>query len=102
MNSGPSENGDTHAELLAGTAKIPWRELQRFFAAGRTLILDSRLDLVEVATQIAGNSTEAVTALTTAGQLRKVPDEQALEWFEADTVVWAVVVAPWVLVQAPS
>ncbi len=101
MNSGPSENGETHAELLAGTAKIPWRELQRFFAAGRTLILDSQLDMVDVATQIAGNSTEAVTALTKGGQLRKVPDEQALEWFEDDTVVWAVVVAPWVLVQSP-
>ena len=28
-----------------------------------------------------------------------VSDQQALKWYEDDTIVWAVVVKPWILVQ---
>ena len=35
----------------------------------------------------------------TGGQVAQVSDTQALEWLEADTLMWAVVVKPWILVQ---
>ena len=46
----------TSAELIRGklnseTARIPWKELQRYFAGGYTMTVDCQLDLVEVAYQ---------------------------------------------------
>jgi hypothetical protein len=35
-----------------------------------------------------------------AGQIARVSDAQALAWYESDADVWAVVVRPYVLVQA--
>ena len=34
-----------------------------------------------------------------AGQVGPVTDRQALEWYEANALMWAVVIHPWVLVQ---
>lgn len=81
------------------TSKITWKELQRFFAAGKTLKVSTDLDLVEVAFQISEDNAAQVQQWMTEGKLSKVSDEQAAAWFEADAMVWAVVVSPWVLVQ---
>ena len=97
---------DPHALLRAKlnleTARMPWRDLQRFFAAGRTLAVARELSLVDVACAIAGDATTEVETWTRAGLLAAVSDEQAREWFEADASPWCVVVRPWVLVQAPD
>ena len=37
------------AKINSETAKIPWKELQRFFAGGNTLLVATELDLVDVA-----------------------------------------------------
>ncbi len=34
-----------------------------------------------------------------AGQVSRVSDAQASGWYDANALVWAVVVRPWVLVQ---
>ena len=34
-----------------------------------------------------------------AGEVAPVSDQQALAWYEANEELWAVVAAPWVLVQ---
>lgn len=87
------------ARLHQETARIPWRELQRFFASGATIAVDPALDLLEVAGQLAGDEAGRVARWLEQGRLCRVSDEQALAWLEADATVWAVVVAPWVLVQ---
>ena len=34
-----------------------------------------------------------------AGKLGQVADSRAAEWYEANVLMWAVVLKPWVLVQ---
>jgi len=81
------------------TAQIAWRELQRYFASGSAIFVSESLDLVEVAVQISKDNREQVAQWMNAGQIARVSDAQALEWYETDAIVWAVVVRPYVLVQ---
>jgi hypothetical protein len=89
----------TRTRINSETAKIPWRELQRFFAAGKVMQVDARLDLVEVACAIHDDDVDRVTAWTRDSQLGPIADAQARSWYDEDATVWAVVLKPWVLVQ---
>lgn len=90
------------AKLNLETAQIAWKELQRFFAGGAALMVSADLDLVEVAFQMSEDNVAQIQRWVEAGKLGKVTDAQAAAWFESDALVWAVVVSPWVLVQAAS
>jgi hypothetical protein len=95
---------DDNEKLLRGqinleTAQIAWRELQRYFASGATIFIGPELDLVEVAYQIAKDNAAQVAAWMEDGLIARVTDEQAIAWYEADTIVWAVVARPYVLIQ---
>ena len=87
------------ASVNLETARIAWKELQRYFASGATLKVSDALDLVEVAYQISEDNRAQVEQWVKAGQLGPVTDAQALAWYKADADVWAVVVRPYVLVQ---
>ncbi len=87
------------ARINSETAKIPWRELQRFFAAGKVFQVHPELDLVDVAYALQQDDIAQVEAWTAAARLTPVADERARTWFEQETALWAVVVKPWVLVQ---
>ncbi len=87
------------AKMNLETARIAWRELQRFFASGAAIFVGNELDLVEVAFQVSEDNKEQVAAWMEAGLVARVTDEQALAWYEADADMWAVVVSPYVLVQ---
>lgn len=82
------------------TAQIHWRELQRFFASGNAIAVDSSLDLTHVAAQIAADNAPQLKLWMDTGLVDAVKDSQALQWYEANTRVWAVVIKPWVLAQA--
>lgn len=82
------------------TASIPWAELQRFFAAGLAIAVAGELDLVEVAYQFSQDNKTQVEQWLNAGQIGPVSDGQAGIWVAENSMVWAVVVRPWVLVQA--
>ena len=82
------------------TSRIAWQELQRFFASGAAVAVSPELDLVEVAFQFSRDNKEQVERWLLANKIGKVSDDQARIWLEADAMVWAVVVSPWVLVQA--
>jgi hypothetical protein len=81
------------------TSRIAWKELQRFYASGATILVASDLDLVEVAFQISEDNKQKVSQWLSEGKMGKVTDSQALAWFEADADVWAVVVSPYVIIQ---
>ncbi|MFA5825267.1 MAG: DUF2288 domain-containing protein [Gallionellaceae bacterium] len=81
------------------TARIAWKELQRFFASGSAISVTADLDLVEVAFQISEDNKKQVAQWLSGGKIGPVTDAQALIWYEADADVWAVVVSPYVLVQ---
>jgi len=82
------------------TAQIAWKELQRFFASGMAVHVSSELDLIEVAFQMSKDNAEYIQQWMDSGKIGKVDDEQAATWIEADAMVWAVVVKPYVLVQS--
>lgn len=90
------------AKIISETARIPWLELQRFFAAGKVMRVSASLDLVDVAYAIQQDDVEQVRLWTEAQQLGPVSDDQAREWVNNEASLWAVVVKPWVLVQEPD
>lgn len=81
------------------TAKISWTDLQRFFAKGEVIWIDAKLDLVEVAHQFSIDNKTQVKNWLENQQIALVSDNQALQWFETNAQLWAVVVKPWILVQ---
>ncbi|KRW66431.1 MULTISPECIES: DUF2288 domain-containing protein [Stutzerimonas stutzeri subgroup] len=88
-----------YAKLLGETAAITWQELEPFFARGALLQVAGDADLVEVALAVAEDDRTKVAAWMNGGQLSKMHADQAQDWLERDPDLWAVVVAPWVLVQ---
>lgn len=95
----PSSHEQLLAHLNAETGRLGWPELARHFARGVVIAVTSDLDLVEVAAAMVQDRSEEIETWNRAGQLRRASDEDARDWDEQATVFWAVVVAPWVLVQ---
>ena len=87
------------AKLNIETAKIPWRELQRFFAQGKVLIVNPDQDLVAIARHIAADQSDEINRLINDSVINLVTDDQAQAMIDDDSLVWAVVTAPWVLIQ---
>ena len=85
--------------LNAETARISWQELERHFARGALLTVSPVLDLVEVGVHMINDDKAIIDAWMKSGDLSKTTDEEARHWSENETILWAVVVAPWVLVQ---
>ena len=86
-------------KLNQETARIPWQELLRQFAAGKVLWVSNDLDLIEVALCIALDDSAKVQEWLAGQQLGKVSDATAQAWLDQAAQLWAVVVNPWVLVQ---
>lgn len=81
------------------TAKMPWHELQRFFAKGDVLFVNASEDLIDVAYKMANDDLTAIEALMQAQKLHLVTDAQAQTWHQDNAVLWTVVIKPWLLVQ---
>ena len=87
------------AKLNAETGKLRWPELQRHFARGAVLKVAPGLDLVEAAVGIAQDDRAAVENWLREGRLARASDVDARDWLQRQPLFWAVVAAPWVLVQ---
>ena len=87
--------GEYHGQ----TARIPWHDLQTHYARGNVVIVSPTLDLVEVAVQLGMDNSQAFQGWIEGGDIASVSEEQALHWYDSDAVLWAVVAAPWVLIQ---
>jgi hypothetical protein len=86
-------------KLNLETGKITWPELQRYFARGVLIIVSPQLDLIDVARTLVDNDADAVENLIKSSHLTRANDDHALDWQARAPLFWAVVVAPWVLVQ---
>ncbi|WP_404440307.1 DUF2288 domain-containing protein [Stutzerimonas chloritidismutans] len=93
------EPSTLYAKLLGETASITWQELQPFFARGALLWVASGSDLIEAAQAVAQDDKEKIAGWLAKGHIAKLEAEQAQDWLQRDPDLWAVVVAPWVLVQ---
>lgn len=85
--------------LNAQTGRLSWSELQRHFAAGVVLVISGDLDLIDVAVRIIEDNREQVEEWMESGWLTRAGTTHAKAWESAQAELWAVVAAPWVLVQ---
>lgn len=95
----PNQLDIMRAQLNTETAQADWAALQGFFAKGVLIQVSSHLDLVDVAAHIACDDHAAVQAWMASGKVVKLGDETAADWHSRNPLLWAVVVAPWILVQ---
>lgn len=93
------ESSTLYAKLLAETASITWEELQPFFARGALLWVAGDFDLIAAAQALAEDDRAKVEAWLGEGRMGRLEADQAQDWLARDPSLWAVVVAPWVLVQ---
>ncbi len=87
------------ARLNTETACISWPELERHFARGALMTVSPGLDLVQLGAHMIHDDKNIIDAWLESGELRKTTDDDARGWSEGEPLLWAVVVAPWVLVQ---
>jgi hypothetical protein len=87
------------AKIVSETARINWLELQKFYAAGSVISVDVTLDLVDVAFAFSRDDKAAVAGWLAAGSVGRTSEQQAADWYQHKTELWAVVISPWVLVQ---
>ena len=99
MKTDPLKDNELHDKINRETARVHWSELERHFAHGSVVYVSEELDLVEVALRIAHDDKDSITRWMNEGKVAKVSDVQARTWQAADTLLWASVVSPFVLVQ---
>jgi len=87
------------ANINNETSQINWDELQRFFAGGWLIYVDTNSNLLDVAVAFSQDDKEEVSKWLTSGEVAKVTDAQAKQWHEDNTSFWANVIKPWVLIQ---
>lgn len=86
-------------KLNLDTARINWSLLANYQKEGAVIEVESSLDLIEVATEFVLDNQQKVKTWLEDEMIRKVADQQSSLWLDANQELWAVVVAPWVLVQ---
>lgn len=86
-------------KLNLETGKLEWEELQPHFARGAVVVAAAGLDLVEVAMAFARDDRTTIDKLLDSQQLHTATDDEARDWNTTNCRFWAVVVAPWVIVQ---
>lgn len=100
--SSSRNNDETKAKLNLETSRIRWHELQTYFARGQVVRVGKALDLLDVASELTADNRALFEQWLTAGDVGEVSPDTARTWYERDAELWAVVVAPWVLVQDRS
>ncbi|MGR6980723.1 DUF2288 domain-containing protein [Testudinibacter sp. P27/CKL/0425] len=86
-------------DLNQQTAKIHWHELQPHFARGRVLYVEPQLDLIEVTQAMLQDNSRYIAELIEQQRIYPVSESQALDFYQQNQLMWAVVLAPWVLAQ---
>lgn len=87
------------AKIISETAQISWLELQKFYAAGSVITVQPELDLIDVAFSFNQDDKPQVASWLAKGSINRTSKEQAQQWFDQETLLWAVVISPWILVQ---
>ncbi len=86
-------------KLSEESGPLSWPELERHFARGHVIRVDPAADLIEVAFRVSRDDTPAVQHWMETGVVARASTEDARGWHERQANFYAVVAAPWVLVQ---
>lgn len=87
------------AKLNLETSQIAWHDLQTYYARGHVVRVAAKLDLLDVAAELVADNKAQFDEWMSAGQVGDVPPDMAQAWYDQNAELWAVVIAPWVLVQ---
>jgi hypothetical protein len=87
------------AKLNLETAQLAWPELERHFARGDIVKVATGVDLIDAALHMAKNDAATVQEWLAEGRIARAELSDAEDWHARQPMFWAVVVAPWVLVQ---
>lgn len=90
---------ELRAHLHGETSKLPWSELEKYFAQGVVIKVEQGLDILDVAIVIARDDKGSLETWLNEKKVMSVEIEDAKKWHEASASLWSVVVAPFVLVQ---
>ena len=94
------------------TARISWKDLEVLYMD--VLMLRShgceraapqhyqKLLSTEVALQIIKDNAKSLKNWMTKGKIDTVTDDQAKQYADTQTSVWAVVIKPWILIQSAA
>ncbi|QJD28874.1 DUF2288 domain-containing protein [Methylococcus geothermalis] len=88
-----------YAKLNQDAGKLTWPEMQPHFARGAVIRVAPELDLIEVGAVMATDETEILSRWIRDGRVGRATEVEARDWNERGPLFWAVVIAPWVLVQ---
>ncbi|RBP25360.1 hypothetical protein DET50_12362 [Marinobacter pelagius] len=97
-----SSRDDIKAKLNLETSRINWHELQTYYARGQVVRVAPELDLLEVAAELTADNKAQFEQWMQKGEVGDVSPDVARTWYDRNAELWAVVVAPWVLVQDRS
>lgn len=100
--SSPESPEEIKAKLNLETSRIHWHELQTYYARGQVVRVSPELDLLNVAAQLTADNKAQFEQWLSAGQVGEVSPDLGRAWYDRNAELWAVVIAPWVLVQDRS
>lgn len=100
--SSKESSEELKSKLNLETSRINWHDLQVYYARGHVVKVSPDLDLLDVAAELAADNTARFESWMAAGQVGDVAPDLARHWYDENTELWAVVIAPWVLVQDRS
>jgi hypothetical protein len=95
----PEDTNELIARLNGETAKIEWHQLQKHYATGSVVAVDKGFDLIKVAIALNQDDTEQVKQWLAEGKMSDMSNQQAQSWYDQNSLVWALVLPPFVLVQ---
>ena len=97
-----SSRDELKAKLNLETSRIHWHELQTYYARGNVVRVAPALDLLEVAAELTEDNKARFEGWMRDDLVGDVSPDLARAWYDRNAELWAVVVAPWVLVQDRS
>ncbi len=86
-------------KLNLETTKIRWGLLDHYQQQDSVIEVTKQLDLIDVACEFVRDNRVQVKTWLDQLLINKVSNAQAQVWKAEDREIWAVVVAPWALVQ---
>ncbi len=93
------DSEELRAKLISETGKLEWSELERHFARGALVAVNPGIDLIDVALCIANDDKATMGKWFDADTVRCAETADAEAWVKTQPLFWAVVIAPWVVIQ---
>lgn len=102
MSTSHQSPDDIKAKLNLETSRIAWHDLQVYYARGHVVKVAPELDLLDVAAELSADNKAQFERWLAEEKVGDVAPDLARHWYDENTELWAVVIAPWVLVQDRS